>query len=122
MLYTEARGIPDHPLLSNIECSFRIGKHCTVNKLSANSTGFFIGDMDIHNVAKDTTFMVRLIIAFAVICRCMKDYRSSGVLRTELGLVYTGRSCAVDWITDIVAKRYSLRGIYTVRSLPRCHC
>ena len=93
MLYTEARGIPDHPLLSNIECSFRIGKHCTVNKLSANSTGF-----------------------------CMKDYRSSGVLRTELGLAYTGRSCAVDWITDIVAKRYSLRGIYTVRSLPRCHC
>ena len=81
-----------------------------------------MGDMDIHNVAKDTTFMVRLVFAFAVMRRCMKDYRRSGVLRTELGLAYTGRSCAVDWITDIVTKRYSLRGIYTVRSFLICHC
>lgn len=41
-----------------------MGKHCTVNMLSVNSTGFIVGDMGIHNAAKDVTFRVRFVVCF----------------------------------------------------------
>ena len=60
-MYAETRGMPDKPLFSNIEYNFPLGTHCNVNKLSMDSTGLMIADVDFPNIVRDTTIMLRLL-------------------------------------------------------------
>lgn len=55
----ESKAVDAKPIVNKISGDFDICDYCKVKKVSIDSTGVIVGDIDINKVVKDTTFMIR---------------------------------------------------------------
>lgn len=58
----EGRAVEGKPVVSKISGDFIPCDYCNVKKLSIDSTGALVGDLDFTKLLKKTTFTLRLLL------------------------------------------------------------
>ncbi|KNB42834.1 hypothetical protein JH06_5537 [Blastocystis sp. subtype 4] len=92
----EARAVEGKPVVSKISGDFVPCDYCSVKKLSIDSTGAVVADVDFTKLLKKTTFTLR----------SMKDFNEVGLKKVGVGAKVLCDRVAFDCSFDIVSQRY----------------
>ena len=63
----EARALDGKPIVTKISGDIKPCDYCKIKKMSIDSTGVVVGDVDIEKVLDHTTFMIRYLFSRSLI-------------------------------------------------------
>ena len=85
-----------------------------MKKLSIESTGVVVGDVDMPKLINNTTFTLRYEWWYLFIFSTLKNYNEVGFKKAAIGMKVMTDSIAFDASFDAISKAYNAGLVYTV--------
>ena len=101
-------------MLTKISGDFAPCSYCAVKKISIDTTGAIVGDVDFKRLIKNTTFTVRWWRVSLVMRRSLKNYNEFGMKKMAVGAKVMTDSVAFDAAYDVASNKYNAGLVYSV--------